>query len=404
MRNFTPPHAKFIALTELPLDLQADIAAIEKIAIVPSILDVVCRTTGMGFACIARVTNEKWIACSVKDDVAFGLQPGGELQLNTTICHEIQQHRQAVVINNVSEDPLYCRHHTPAMYGLQSYISVPIILKDGSFFGTLCAIDPNPHILDTPQVRGMFDCFVDLIAVHLDNIRAKEIAEDSLAEEKETAKLREMFIAILAHDLRNPVTAIKNSAELLTALKEYNPELLKVIENSVGRVNGLIQTMLDMARGRLAGGITKAKNLDVDLTEHLELVIKELQAVSATRKLQAGLHISRPVQADNARIAQLFSNLLGNAIKYGTPGTPVIVNAVTSEDEFILRVGNKGKKIPAETQQMLFKPFTRGKDDEDKPGLGLGLYIADEIARAHGGTIQVESSDEDTAFIFRMPL
>src|SRR5580700_6264963 len=118
-------------------DYQADIAAIGRIDAVPTILEVVCRTTGMGFAAVARVTEDRWIACSVKDDIAFGLQPGGELKVETTICHEIRQSGEPVIINHVAESMVYCRHPTPAMYGFQSYISMPIVLPDGTFFGTL---------------------------------------------------------------------------------------------------------------------------------------------------------------------------------------------------------------------------------------------------------------------------
>ena len=124
-------------------DFQADIAAIQNIDAVPTILDVVCRTTGMGFAAVARVTEDRWIACGVKDEIAFGLEPGGELKVETTICHEIRESREAVIINHVAEDRLYCGHPTPALYGFQSYISMPIILSNGRFFGTLCAIDPR---------------------------------------------------------------------------------------------------------------------------------------------------------------------------------------------------------------------------------------------------------------------
>ena len=82
----------------------------------PTILEVVCRTTGMGFAAVARVTEDRWVACSVLDEIDFGLKVGGELRLETTICHEIRQTREAVVIDNVAEDPIYCKHATPAMY------------------------------------------------------------------------------------------------------------------------------------------------------------------------------------------------------------------------------------------------------------------------------------------------
>jgi GAF domain-containing protein len=128
---------------EAPLQssFSEDLAGIARIEAVPRILEVICRTTGLGFAAVARVTEDRWIACAVRDEIAFGLQPGGELQVETTICNEIRRSGQLVVIDHVAEDPGFCRHPTPELYGFQSYISVPIVLSDGRFFGTLCAID-----------------------------------------------------------------------------------------------------------------------------------------------------------------------------------------------------------------------------------------------------------------------
>ena len=130
-------------------------------------LEVICRTTGMGFAAVARVTENRWIACSVRDEIAFGLQPGGELTVETTLCHEVRQSQSAVVIDHVADDPVYRAHHTPATYGFQSYISMPIVLAGGEFFGTLCAIDPRPARINTPETIGMFKLFAELIAFHL---------------------------------------------------------------------------------------------------------------------------------------------------------------------------------------------------------------------------------------------
>jgi GAF domain-containing protein len=183
-------------------DFLCDVAAVNRIEAVPTILEVVCRTTGMGFAAVARVTEERWIACGVRDEIKFGLQPGDELQVETTICHEIQRSREAVVINHVAEDEAYCGHPTPAMYGFQSYISMPIILADGTFFGTLCAIDPRPAKVKTPETVGMFKLFAELIAFHLDAIKRLDSSEASLLDERTTAELREQFIAVLGHDLR----------------------------------------------------------------------------------------------------------------------------------------------------------------------------------------------------------
>src|SRR5450755_3384617 len=189
-------------------DRGADITAVQGIAAVPRILEVVCRSTGMGFAAVARVTEQRWVCCAVRDEIDFGLVPGGELEVETTICHEIRQIHEAVVIDNVAEDAAYCGHHTPAKYGFQSYISMPIVLSDGSFFGTLCAIDPRPARLDTPETIGMFRLFAELIAKNLDANRRMAATQSALLEERADSELREQFIAVLAHDLRAPVRAV----------------------------------------------------------------------------------------------------------------------------------------------------------------------------------------------------
>jgi GAF domain-containing protein len=113
----------------------ADLAAIAKIDAVPMILDVACQTTGLRFAAVARVTEDRWIACAVRDGIALGLEPGGELLVETTICNEVRGSGQLVVIDNVTEDMAFREHPTPKMYGFQSYISVPIHRPNGRFFG-----------------------------------------------------------------------------------------------------------------------------------------------------------------------------------------------------------------------------------------------------------------------------
>jgi hypothetical protein len=95
-------------------DFQADVDRVGRIEAVPTILGVVCRTTGMGFAAIARVTEDRWVACSVLDEIDFGLTAGGELKVETTICHEIRQSREPVIIDHVAEDQAWCKHATPA--------------------------------------------------------------------------------------------------------------------------------------------------------------------------------------------------------------------------------------------------------------------------------------------------
>ena len=91
-------------ITVMDADFAADVAAVQRIDAVPRILEIICRSTGMGFAAVARVTEGRWICCAVRDEIGFGLQPGGELKVETTICHEIRQNREAVAIDNVAAD------------------------------------------------------------------------------------------------------------------------------------------------------------------------------------------------------------------------------------------------------------------------------------------------------------
>lgn len=392
-------------LERMEAEFKADLEAIEQIPVVDSILEVVCRSTGMGFAAIARVTRERWITCAVKDDINFGLKPGDELNIETTICYEIENSKIGVIIENVAEDERFSTHHTPLLYGFQSYISMPIILKDGRFFGTLCAIDPKPASLNNPAVIGMFKLFTDLIAFHLGAVEQLSISRKDLLEEKHTSELREEFIAILGHDLRNPVGAIRNSAQLLlrNTLTERQARLVNIINDSTYRITGLIENVLDFARGRLGAGITLNCSPDEKIEPMINQVVDELQAIWPGRVIETTFELNEPVKCDGKRIAQLFSNLLGNALTYGQANSAVKVKAGSDDGRFFLSVTNFGKQIPSSKISRLFQPFSRGEGEQDKEGLGLGLYIASQIALAHQGTLNVTSTEKETCFILELP-
>jgi signal transduction histidine kinase len=386
--------------------LTDDVKAIAEIDVVPTILDVVCRTTGMGFAAVARVTADRWIACGVLDTIDFGLQPGSELKVETTICDEIRDSGQAVVIDHVAEDPIFRDHHTPKMYGLQSYISMPIMLRDGSFFGTLCAIDPRPMPLNKPEILGMFKLFAELIAFHLDAHQRLASNEEELVEARHSAELREQFIAVLGHDLRNPLASIDAGAQMLlrTPLNEKAVSVVGLIRNSVHRMSGLIDNVLDFARGRLGTGLSLQPGERAPIQPMLEQVIAELRAGHPDRVIEADFDGLTDLRCDQTRIGQLLSNLVANALTHGAADGVIRVAAAVCDDTFELSVANPGDPIPAETIKDLFKPFFRAAARPSLQGLGLGLYIAAEIARAHNGALSVESSPAETKFTFRMPV
>ena len=272
-----------------------DLAAVGKIDSVPTILEVVCRTTGLGFSAVARVTEDRWVACAVRDEIAFGLQPGGELRVETTICDEIRDSGQLVVIDNVAEDEVFCGHPTPRMYGFQSYISVPIYRPDGRFFGTLCAIDPRPARLNTPETVGMFKLFADLIGFHLDVQERLRVSETALLDERKTSELREQFIAVLGHDLRNPLASIDAGVRILRRmpLSEKATQIVSLMGSSAARMAGLIDNVLDFARGRLGGGFSVTRTVDPALESMLEQTVAEMRTIWPDRVVQSRFALDR---------------------------------------------------------------------------------------------------------------
>lgn len=386
--------------------LKNDVALIARIGAVKTILEVVCRTTGMGFAAVARVTDTRWVACDVRDEISFGLQAGGELEIKTTICDEIRDSKRMVVIDHVATDPLFAHHHTPKQYGFQSYISAPIFRANGEFFGTLCAIHPLPAQVSNPAVTGMFRMFADLIGFHLDAQDRLVSSETALSAERANAELREQFIAVLGHDLRNPLASIAAGSGLMRMLTtdEKLRSVLTRMDKSILRISGLIDNVLDFARGRLGGGFTLSRSPSPDLPADLEQVVAELQAAWPERRIETSIRLDIPVDCDRGRMAQMLSNLLANALTYGDVDKPIRVDVRAAGDVFEMAVSNHGAPIAPEMLERLFQPFFRATARPSQQGLGLGLFIVLEIAHAHGGTLDVVSNDALTRFTFSMPL
>jgi signal transduction histidine kinase len=379
-----------------------DVAMVARIDAIPSILEIVCQTTGLRFAAVARVTDTSWTACAVRDEIDFGLKAGGELDLRSTICDEIRQSGLGVVIDHVAEDEQFRNHHTPAQYGFQSYISMPILLTNGSLFGTLCALDPAPAKLKDPATIATFQSFAKLIGRQLD-LQAKSDESERIADHNTT--LREQFIAILGHDLRNPVAAIQAGTHLLgrETLSPRAEMLIEHMQLSCQRMTGLINDLLDFARGRLGAGLVLSRKKAVGLDASLAQVISELQIVHPGRTIDVMMDLRAPVVCDVGRVTQLLSNLLANALIHGDRDSRVEVIATSANGVFTLAVANGGQPIPEETRSTLFQPFTQTAEGLSANGLGLGLYIASEIAKAHDGTLAVLSDQTETRFTLTMP-
>ena len=275
--------------------------------------------------------------------------------------------------------------------------------------------DKSPLLVNGRERR---DADGDLVAVRFACLRAKDrrgyerelqgreaVAVQRLQDEKATADLREQFLAVLGHDLRNPLASIVGAARLLRreVQSEKATRVLQLMETSVDRMAGLIDDVMDFARGRLGSGIDLHRQV-APLEPVLRQVVDELETSQPSRVIRCAFDLPAPISCDAGRIAQLVSNLLANALTHGDPKEAVHLHAVAGDGQLELWVANAGDPVPPEAMGQLFQPFFRGAVRPSRQGLGLGLHIAAEIARAHGGTLGVASTPAETRFTFRMPL
>lgn len=237
-------------------------------------------------------------------------------------------------------------------------------------------------------------------------VAARERAEAAAASEREIAVLREQFIAVLGHDLRNPLAAVAAGIRLIgkrESLSETGTMALKEMNASIERATGLIADVLDFARGRLGNGVIVDRQDGQMLEPVIAQVLAEIRAIAPERAIQASLSLANPVDCDPGRIGQLASNLISNALAHGDQDMPIEIEARTDQASFVFSVANSGPAIPPDVRDRLFQPFFRSGDSRNREGLGLGLFIVSEIARAHGGSMKVASNENQTRFTFSMP-
>ncbi|MEO7336278.1 MAG: hybrid sensor histidine kinase/response regulator [Caldimonas sp.] len=242
----------------------------------------------------------------------------------------------------------------------------------------------EPHIL-----KSKADVFFQLYR------QRRQLARD-LHERTETLRMNEMFVAMLGHDLRNPLSAILASASGLEKHAGGDEMLRKIsgrMVSSSKRMSRLIDDMLDLARARLGGGIPLARE-PVDLSTLASTVVDELRAAHPDSHLEIASAGSAHGTWDPGRMAQVLSNLMTNALLHGSAAQPVhLAIDGTGDDSVVIRVRNDGR-IASEVLPHVFDPFRGGATQRGQgSGLGLGLYIVRQIVLAHGGRIEVEGTD-----------
>lgn len=242
-----------------------------------------------------------------------------------------------------------------------------------------------------------------------DLIRFSESVDQALAEStvrfmRELNRTREIFLGILGHDLRTPLGAVITSAHFILEIEDLETirKLSRAIVSSGGRMNRMVDDLLDFTRGRFGSRIAMER-VAVDLKEALSASIEEIEASRPGTEVKLTTSGDLSGEWDGRRLSQVWSNLLGNAVDHGSSATPITVVANGEGHEVVCSVHNRGTAIPEDRMQDIFNPLiTDGSGGRDH--LGLGLYIANEIVRGHGGWIEVESSAaHGTTFTVRLP-
>lgn len=246
-----------------------------------------------------------------------------------------------------------------------------------------------------------------------DIIRFNEAIDQAIAESvgfysTQVDQARNLFLGMLGHDLRTPLQTIQMTAAYLTALNagEKVSQAASRLIKSGARMQALLDDLLDFNRSKLGLGINIVST-DVDMANLFAEELAQLRIAHPGHRVDLEVAGDARGVWDGPRLQQLLGNLVVNAIKYGSPDVPVHVAVIGEEQDLRLEVRNSGPAIDASTVTQIFEPLRRGLNDQDKAhgdaSLGLGLYIAREIAKGHGGTIEARSDAAQTVFTVRLP-
>jgi signal transduction histidine kinase len=393
--------------------LLEDINKVKQIPILQTLLEVACRTTGLGFAAVVRVTDDRWVACSVRDEIAFGLNEGDELKIETAIDNEIWANRKPVVIDDVASDDEYRDHPTPRIYGFRSYISVPIFLKHGSFFGTLCAIDLQPAHVKNSQTLGLFLLFADLISYHLHSVELRQNSNRTIHQINrrvdEMMEGNRQYHYVSHHNLSEPLRKLRLFSSLITDTAERgDSENTKMLATKIGsfaeQFGTMVKDVSDYARLTDRGYFYEELNLNeiiADVTIQLRDLIVEKQGA-------IDIIILTHISGIRFHLEHLFNRLIHNALKFSRPGIPALIQissyrmlgselqdifpADLSAEYVEIIVEDNGRGIDPAELETIIRIFSVITHEASRQGYGLSLAYCQKIARFHSGFITAKST------------
>jgi signal transduction histidine kinase len=284
-------------------------------------------------------------------------------------------------------------------------VGVPLSIG-GKVLGVMTFVMAESHRTYGEEDLVFARALADRGALAIENARLFREQERRRQQAEEQTRFAETFVGMLGHDLRNPLNAIVMTTRLLRRMATAPNEVNAVdrVLSSAQRMSNMVGQLLDLTRSRIAGGIQIDKT-PIDVGGVVAEVVDELRRAYPGRPIGYTDATGLRTNGDRDRLAQVFSNLVGNAVEHGDPARPVTVEVTANGDDLTIAVHNDGPPIPPELLRFLFEPFRRTVvRSERSRGLGLGLYITEQIIRAHGGRVEVDSTAEHgTTFSITLP-
>lgn len=347
-----------------------------------------------------------------------------ELPRDAVICAHTILEPEILVVPDAQADPRFADcPHVSGPPGIRFYAGVPLLTREGHALGALCVVDTEPrfhfgmeqrealkilgrHLMAHMEVR----CSSVFLARALRERRQAEEAQHALLleRERELGRLNEMkdhFLALLAHELRNPLAAIVNALELLRSPVPEDAAI--VIETQVAHLSRLIEDLLDLSR--VTRGKVALRKTVLNLAEAVGIAARAARSAFFKGSQQFTLELPQTplwVQADPVRLEQIVTNLLANAAKFTGPGQRVRLCLKAEGGNALLSVSDEGIGIAPDMLERIFEPFVQAEAGGNRSGLGLGLPLVRQLAGLHGGSVEAHSDGpgRGAAFHVRLPL
>ena len=316
-----------------------------------------------------------------------------EITAHPSFCQHIVDSGQPLVLEDARDSEIFRHFPSVQHLGVVAYAGVPLTTKQGLTLGTCCVVDYKKRVWTDDELE---------ILVEL----AKSVLTE--IELRNAASALDEFVLIAAHEIRTPLSSLKSYTQIIqhnllkNDIKDVETDVAK-IDTQVDYLNLLVNRLFDT--NEMKKGVVNLRKEDFDLNKQVAFAVDYFQNQSSQTFVLQCSHDSIVVPADRDKITQVLTNLIGNAVKYAPESDIIEIEVTQTDSEAIVSVKDFGQGISEADRNKIFDRFYRVRTDTKTIGLGLGLYICNDIINAHNGSLNVESEvGVGSIFSFSLPL